>query len=46
MFFAARREVVLLFMVSNEVTSLYSDVNAQAWGFTSIAGETLKSGGT
>ncbi|KAI3431459.1 hypothetical protein D9Q98_004511 [Chlorella vulgaris] len=30
------REVVLFFMVSNEMNSLYADVNAQEWGFNSI----------
>ncbi|EFN54070.1 hypothetical protein CHLNCDRAFT_58397 [Chlorella variabilis] len=30
------KKVVLLFMVSNEVHSLYADVNAQEMGFTSI----------
>ena len=36
--FAARREVVLFFMVVNEVHSLYANVNAKAMGFTSIQG--------
>lgn len=26
-------------MVSNEMNSLYADVNAQEWGFNSIQGE-------